>query len=121
MEAVPLPRQNVSASTQTQALCALVFLYRTVLDRELGELDGLIRARRRRRLPVVLTREEVKSLLARVRGAEHLFFSLLYGTGMRLSEGLRLRVKDIDCSTREITLRDGKGGKDRMTVLPDSV
>lgn len=113
--------KRVSASTQTQALCALVFLYRTVLDRELGELDGLVRARRRRRLPVVLTRDEVKRLLARLAGAEHLFFSLLYGTGMRLSEGLRLRVKDIDFAAREITVRDGKGGKDRVTVLPDSV
>ena len=113
--------KRVSASTQTQALCALICLYRTVLARELGELDGLIRARRRRRLPVVLTRDEVKRLLARLAGAEHLFFSLLYGTGMRLSEGLRLRVKDVDFSTREITVRDGKGGKDRKTVLPDSV
>jgi integron integrase len=113
--------KRVSASTQTQALCALVFLYRTVLDRELGELDGLIRARRRRRLPVVLSRDEVKSLFARLEGVEHLFFSLLYGTGMRLSEGLRLRVKDVDFSSRQITVRDGKGGKERVTVLPDSV
>lgn len=113
--------KRVSASTQTQALCALIFLYRTVLDRELGELEGLVRARRRRRLPVVLTRDEVKAVFGHLTGAEHLFFSLLYGTGMRLMEGLRLRVKDVDFSTREITVRDGKGGKDRMTVLPDSV
>jgi len=113
--------KQVSASTQIQALCALLFLYRTVLERELGELDGLVRARRRKRLPVVLTRDEVRGLLGRLEGVEHLFFSLLYGTGMRLSEGLRLRVKDIDLPSRQITVREGKGGKDRMTVLPDSV
>lgn len=113
--------RQVSPSTQTQALCALVFLYRTVLGRDLGELEGLIRARRRRRLPVVLTREEVKSVLAQFRGTEHLFFSLLYGTGMRLSEGLRLRVKDVDLAMSQITVREGKGGKDRMTVLPESL
>lgn len=113
--------RQVSPSTQTQALCALVFLYRTVLDRDLGELEGLIRAKRRRHLPVVLTREEVKSVLAQLRDTDHLFFALLYGTGMRLSEGLRLRVKDVDLSMSQITVRDGKGGKDRMTVLPESL
>jgi len=87
---------QVSASTQTQALCALLFLYRSVLGREIGDLEGLVRAKRRRKLPVVLTPEEVKRALACVTGVERLFLSLLYGTGMRLLEGLRLRVKDVD-------------------------
>lgn len=113
--------KRVSPSTQTQALCALLFLYRTVLEREVGELDGLVRAKRRRRLPVVLTRDEVRTVLARLSGVEHLFLSLLYGTGMRLMEGLRLRVKDVDLSENQITVRDGKGGKDRTTMLPASL
>ena len=112
---------KVSASTQTQALCALLFLYRAVLGREVGELEGLIRARRRRKLPVVLTREEVKRIISHVGGAERLFFSLLYGTGMRLTEVLRLRVKDVDFIYDQITVRDGKGGKDRVTMLPASL
>jgi integron integrase len=112
---------QVSASTQTQALCALLFLYRTVLEKEVGELEGLVRARRRRKLPVVLTAEEVKSALARLQGVDRLFLSLLYGTGMRLAEALRLRVKDVDFSYDQITVRDGKGAKDRMTMLPASL
>jgi integron integrase len=112
---------RVSASTQTQALCALLFLYRTVLGREVGELEGLVRARRRRKLPVVLTQEEVKSVLSRLQGDDRLFLSLLYGTGMRLAEALRLRVKDIDFSYDQIVVRDGKGAKDRVTMLPASL
>ncbi len=112
---------QVSASTQTQALCALLFLYRTVLEKEVGELEGLVRARRRRKLPVVLTAEEVKSVLARLQGDERLFLSLLYGTGMRLAEALRLRVKDVDFSYDQILVRDGKGAKDRVTMLPASL
>jgi integron integrase len=113
--------KNVSASTQTQALCALLFLYRTVLGREVGELEGLIRARDSRKLPLVLTRDEVKKVLAGLEGRDHLILSLLYGTGMRLLEGLRLRVKDIDLAQHQITIRDGKGGKDRVTMLPASL
>lgn len=112
--------KRVSPSTQTQALCALLFLYRTVLEREIGDLE-LVRAKRRRKLPVVLTREEVRSVLCHLQGRDHLFITLLYGTGMRLMEGLRLRVKDIDFSFDQITIRDGKGAKDRVTMLPDSV
>ncbi|HEX7186127.1 MAG TPA: integron integrase [Thermoanaerobaculia bacterium] len=111
---------RISPSTQTQALCALLFLYRNVLGREVGELDP-VRAKRRRRLPVVLSREEVKGILAHLEGGERLFFSLLYGTGMRLAEGLRLRVKDVDFSFDQITIRDGKGNKDRVTMLPAAV
>jgi integron integrase len=113
--------KDVSASTQTQALCALLFLYRTVLGREVGELEGLIRARGSRKLPLVLTRDEVKKILAGLEGRDHLILSLLYGTGMRLLEGLRLRVKDVDFGQQQITIRDGKGGKDRVTMLPGSL
>src|SRR3954471_7142125 len=112
---------QVSASTQTQALCALLFLYRTVLEKEVGELEGLVRAKRRRKLPVVLTVEEVKSVLSRLQGVDRLFLSLLYGTGMRLAEALRLRVKDVDFAYDQITIRDGKGAKDRVTMLPTSL
>jgi integron integrase len=112
---------KVSASTQTQALCAILFLYRTVLGRDVGELEGLIRARRRRKLPVVLSREEVKSVLSHLQGTEYLFLALLYGTGMRLTEALRLRVKDVDFASGQILIRDGKGAKDRVTMLPVSL
>jgi integron integrase len=112
---------QVSASTQTQALCALLFLYRTVLEKEVGELEGLVRAKRRRKLPVVLTAEEVKRILSRLEGDDRIFLSLLYGTGMRLLEGLRLRVKDVDFAYDQITIRDGKGAKDRVTMLPSSL
>jgi integron integrase len=112
--------RRVSASTQNQALCGLLFLYRAVLDREVGDLE-LIRARKRRKLPVVLTREEVKSVLSHLQGLDRLFLTLLYGTGMRLMELLRLRVKDVDFSANQITVRDGKGAKDRLTVLPAAV
>lgn len=113
--------RRVSASTQNQALCALVFLYKNVLDKDVGELEDLVWAKRRRRLPVVLTRDEVRSILAQVRGTPWLILTLLYGTGMRLMECLRLRVQHIDFEKNEITIRDGKGGKDRRTVLPEIV
>jgi integron integrase len=113
--------KHVSASTQTQALCGLLYLYREILGKQVGELEGLIRARRRRRLPVVLTREEVRRVLAHVEGTERLFLTLLYGTGLRLMEGLRLRVKDVDFAENQITVRDGKGAKDRVTMLPQSI
>ncbi len=114
--------RHVSASTQTQALCALVFLYREVLEQDLGELEGLIRAKRTRYLPVVLTREEVHHVLAAIEDwIDKLFFRLLYGTGLRIREGLRLRVKDVDFSYNQITVRDGKGRKDRVTMLPQAI
>jgi len=112
---------KVSASTQTQALSALLFLYRNVLGRDVHELGDVIRARKPRRLPVVMTRDEVKSVLAEMNGETWLMASLLYGTGMRLMECLRLRVQDVDFDRNEITVRDGKGGKDRVTVLPQSL
>ena len=111
---------NVSPSTQNQALSALLFLYRELLERDL-ELDGVVRARTRRRLPVVLTPEEVRAVLQRLNGVEALVAGLLYGSGLRLMEALRLRVHDLEFSRRELTVRDGKGGKDRTTMLPDGL
>jgi integron integrase len=112
---------RVSASTQNQALAALLFLYGSVLGRPLGQIVGVVRARRPRRLPVVLSRQEVKAVLDGLEGTPRLVCALLYGSGLRLLECLRLRVKDIDFQRREITVRDGKGGKDRVTMLPASV
>jgi integron integrase len=111
-------RGRVAASTQNQALSALLFLYREVLGIELPWLHNVTRAKRPQRLPVVLSRDEVKQILAAMDGRPWLLASLLYGTGMRLMEGLRLRVKDLDFGRGEITIRDGKGGKDHHTMLP---
>ena len=110
--------EHVSASTQTQALSALLYLYRHVLGREVGELGELVRARQPRRLPVVLTRDEVRALLAELDGEAWLMAALMYGCGLRLMECLRLRIQDVDFTRGEITVRDGKGGKDRVTMLP---
>jgi integron integrase len=112
---------HVSASTQTQALSALLFLYRHVLGVEVGDLGDLVRARKPKRLPVVLTREEVRGLLGNLQGDRWLMASLMYGSGLRLMECLRLRVLDIDFESSELTVRDGKGGKDRVTMLPSSL
>jgi integron integrase len=110
---------NVAAATQNQAKSALLFLYKEVLGAELPWLDGVESAKRPRRLPVVLTPEEVAAVLRRVDGTTGLILRLLYGTGMRMLEGLRLRVKDVDFQRREILVRDGKGARDRVTMLPD--
>lgn len=110
---------KVAAATQNQALAAILFLYRDVLAIELPWLDGITRAKKPPRLPVVLTHEEVKALLARLDGVYWLLASLMYGSGLRLMEALRLRVKDVDLARREITVREGKGAKDRRTMLPD--
>jgi integron integrase len=112
---------RVSASTQNQALAALLFLYGSVLRRPLGQIEGVVRARRPRRLPVVLSRREVGAVLDTLEGTPRLVGALLYGSGLRLLECLRLRVKDIDFQRHEITVRDGKGGKDRVTMLPVAV
>ena len=114
-------RDRVSASTQNQALAALLFFYREVLGVELPWMDDIRRAKRPQRLPVVLTREEVAALLAQLRDREWLMASLLYGSGLRLLECLRLRVKDLCFSRGEIVVRDGKGSKDRVTMLPRGV
>ena len=112
---------NVAAATQNQALSALLFLYREVLAIDLPWLDNVTRAKRPQRMPVVLTREETHAVLDRMSGVYGLMARLLYGTGMRLMECVRLRVKDVDFARREILIRDGKGAKDRVTMLPDSV
>ena len=103
--------EKVSASTQNQALSALLFLYRHVLDLELGQLGTVIRARKSKRLPVVLTRDEVRAVFNELHGEQRLIAVLMYGTGMRLLECLRLRVKDIDFGSGEIIIREGKGDK----------
>ena len=110
---------QVAASTQNQAQSALLFLYREVLARELPLLDGVRRAKMPIRLPVVLTREEVATLLAALDGPHRLFGELLYGTGLRIMEAARLRIKDVDLARRAILVRNGKGAKDRITVLPE--
>ena len=112
---------KVSAPTQTQALSALLFLYREVLGVDLPWLDGLVRAKPSKHVPTVLTPSETSRLLARIEGTYGLMARLLYGSGMRLMECVRLRVKDLDFERREIVVRQGKGGKDRVTMLPASL
>jgi integrase len=111
-------QHKVSAATQSQALQALPFIYRHVLDIELPWLDNITRATHEKRLPVVLSREEVRSLLAELHGTPWLVASLLYGSGLRLMEAMRLRVKDLALERGELIVREGKGGKDRVTMLP---
>ncbi len=109
---------NVSASTQNQALNAILFLYRAILKIDLPWLDGIHRAKKPLRLPVVLTRDEVKRLLAQLDGTRWLIVSLIYGSGLRLTEALRLRLKDVDFHYGQLIIRDAKGQKDRVTPLP---
>jgi len=113
--------RNVAANTQNQALSALLFLYKEALQMPLPWLDALERSTRPARMPTVLTKGEVQRLLAAMRGTKHLMAGLLYGAGLRLRECLTLRVKDVDFEYRQILVRDGKGAKDRVTVLPGSV
>ncbi len=110
---------NVSASTQNQALSAILFVYREILKIDLPWLEQVIRAKKPQRLPVVLNRQEVQDVLAGMEGIYLLMAKLIYGTGMRLMECVRLRIKDIDFVRREIVIRDGKGAKDRITMLPE--
>jgi integron integrase len=113
--------ENVAASTQNQALNAVVFLYRDVLKQDVGDFSSFPRARRGKRLPVVCSRSEIQRLIAETDGVEGLIVRLLYGTGMRVSEGLRLRVQDVNFDTHEIMVRAGKGDKDRRVPLPTSL
>ena len=112
-------QRNVAASTQNQALSAILFLYRDVLQIELDWLEDVVRAKKPERLPVVLTKPETNSLLSRMDGVNRLMASLLYGSGLRLMECLRLRVSDVDFYKKLIIVRNGKGGKDRVTLLPE--
>ena len=114
-------KRKVAAATQTQALCAIVFLYKRILDRDIGTLDNLIRARKKKNLPVVFTREEARKVLENLSGTHWLMANLLYGSGLRLMECVRLRVKDVDFGYNQIVVRDGKGNKDRLTMLPQTV
>ncbi len=114
-------RKNVAASTQNQALSALLFLYREVLGVELEWLDNIKMAKKPKRLPTVLTREEVKEVLARLDGKVWIAAMFMYGSGLRLMETLRLRIKDVDFGYSQVTIRGGKGNKDRVTVLPGAI
>jgi integron integrase len=112
---------HVAASTQNQALSALLFLYGTVLEQPLGLVEGVVRARRPKRLPTVLSPDEIRRVLSNLDGVPLMIGLLLYGAGMRLNEVLRLRVKDIDFMQNEVMIREAKGNKDRVTVLPQKV
>jgi integron integrase len=114
-------QRDVSPATQNQALSALLFLYKRVLEIELPWLDDVIRAKRTKRIPVVFTRQEIKALLSQFDGTRWLIFSLMYGCGFRILECLRLRIKDIDFHYKQIIVRDAKGGKDSVTLLPESL
>jgi len=116
-----LANEKVAASTQNQALCAIVFLYKHVLKKEPGEFDGIVWAKRNPKLPVVLTKQEVKDLFSNLTGNKWIMANMLYGAGLRLLECLRLRVGDIDFNYRQIIVRNGKGEKDRVTMLPGCV
>lgn len=113
--------RKVASSTQNQALCALVFLYKEVIKKEIGRMDDLIRAKRPSKLPVVFTRDEVRRILIQLDGPGWIMGQLLYGAGLRLMECLRLRVKDIDFGYKQIVVRSGKGHKDRITMLPEII
>ncbi len=113
--------RHVAVSTQSQALNALVFLYRAVLERPLGEIQGIRPAKRPRRLPVVFTHEEAMAVIRRLEAPYQLMASLMYGSGLRVTEAARLRMKDIDLGRAVLTVRDGKGNKDRTTILPPAV
>ena len=112
---------KVAASTQNQALAAILFLYEHVLEQPLDRVEGIVRARKPKRLPVALTRAEVALMLRHLDGVPRVVCMTLYGAGLRLSEGLAVRVKDLDFGRREIVVRDGKGAKDRVTMLPDAI
>ena len=114
-------RGQVAAATQNQALAAILFVYRHVLKVELPWLDEVVRAKKPRRLPVVLTVAEVDALLSRMEGVTGLMAKLMYGSGMRLTECVSLRVKDLDLERMQVLVREGKGGKDRVTVLPQAL
>jgi integrase len=112
--------QHIAASTQNQAFCALIFLYRYVLGQEIDLSIDAVRAKRSRYLPTVLTQDEAIAVIGELSGVYQLVVKLLYGSGLRLSEALRLRIKDVDFAQRQIIVRDSKGGNSRVTMLPNS-
>ena len=112
---------RVAASTQSQALSAIVFLYQQVLKQTIGSIDDVVHAKQPHRIPVVLTQDEVRAVLAHLSGTTWIMATLLYGAGLRLLECLRLRMKDVDFTYNHIVVRDGKGRKDRVTMLPQQV
>ena len=114
-------KRHVSASTQNQALCAIVFLYKHVLHKEIGNLGHIVWAKKPKKVPVVLSRREVKVILDNLSGTTWIMGMLLYGSGLRVTECIQLRVKDIDFEYKQITVRSGKGNKDRTTMLPEKV
>lgn len=113
--------KNVAASTQNQALCALVFLYEHILKQPVDELKSLKRAKKPKRLPVVLNEKEVKDIFHQLSGTNKLVLGLIYGSGLRISEALRIRIADVDYNYRQLTVRRGKGNIDRITMLPESL
>jgi site-specific recombinase XerD len=110
--------RHVAASTQSQALSAILFLYQVVLEQDIGWIDEIVRAKQPHHLPVVLTQDEVRAVLQHMSGSPRIMATLLYGSGLRLIECLRLRVKDLDFTYNQIVVRDGKGHQDRVTMLP---
>ncbi|HON59457.1 MAG TPA: phage integrase N-terminal SAM-like domain-containing protein, partial [Smithella sp.] len=114
-------KEHVSASTQNQALCAIIFLYKYVINRKIGDIGEVIRARKPVRLPVVMTKDEVKAVLSNLTGDKWIIAYLMYGAGLRLMECLRLRIQDLDFNKNQIIVRSGKGDKDRITMFPESV
>ena len=114
-------KRKVAGSTQNQALCALVFLYREVIKKDLAQFEDLVHAKRPSRLPVVFTRDEIRAILLQLDGVTWIMGQLLYGAGLRVMECVRLRVKDIDLGYKQIMVRNGKGQKDRVTMLPEIV
>ena len=113
--------KHVSASTQNQALCSILFLYKNVLGKNFGWMEDLVKAKRSKRIPVVFTRSEVREVFKHLDGVIKLICSLLYGSGLRLGEALNLRIKNIDFDMNQIIVRESKGEKDRITTLPKSI
>jgi integron integrase len=113
--------RNVTASTQTQALSAILFLYKEVLGEKIGFIENIYRAKKPRRLPVVFSRQEIREIMKHLSGEKWLMANIIYGAGLRLMECLRLRIKDVDFSYNQITVRDGKGQQDRITMLPEII
>ncbi len=113
--------KKVASATQNQALNAIVFFYREVMQREVGLLEGVVRAKRPERIPLVFSRDEIEKVFDQLEGLNHLMAGLLYGAGLRLMECIRLRVKDVDFDLNQIVIRDGKGHKDRVTLLPQKI